>query len=54
MSKKQPEIKVIYPDASTAAMLLTDATLREAADGEIEPGLLNDIDTETEGEDHVE
>jgi len=30
MSKKQPEIKVIYPDASAAAMLLTDAMIRRS------------------------
>lgn len=30
MSRKQPEIKVIYPDASAAAMLLTDAMIRRS------------------------
>ena len=30
MSRKQPEIKVIYPDASPAAMLLTDAMIRRS------------------------
>lgn len=30
MSKKQPEIKVTYPDASAAAMLLTDAMIRRS------------------------
>lgn len=30
MSRKQPEIKVIYPDASAAAMLLTEAMIKRS------------------------
>ena len=31
MSRKQPEIKVIYPDASTTAMLLTEAMIKRSS-----------------------